>query len=122
MTTTIKSTIINTVAVAIALLMAVGLFNVDAMPSFAEYANNHLGGYMAFVFWFSMGLLMFITPLIAGFALEVPMWESNTRVGFAFANAMHNARESWFSFGAVVLLGGSITTLSSWGFITIVCG
>lgn len=122
MTTTIKSTIINTVAAVIALLVTVGLFNVDEMPSFAEYANNHLGGYMAFVFWFFMGLLMFLTPFIIALAIEVPMYNSNTRIGFALSNAVHNAREGWISFGAVVLLGGGITTLSTWGFITIVCG
>lgn len=117
-----KSIIINTAAATVGVLFIIGAMNMDAMPSFADYANSHLGGYMAFVFWLFMGIALFLTPVIVGVALEVPMWESNTRVGFVFANAMHNARDSWRGFGAVFLFGGLVNTFSVWGILTLICG
>jgi len=115
----VKRSIINGTAAIIAILTVIGMLNMDGIIPLAQYANTHLGGYMSAVFFGSLTLTLFLLPIVGGIALEVPMWESNTRIGFAFSNAICNARNGVVSFVALGLLGGIVIGFSSWGIVTI---
>lgn len=117
----VKRNTIYTVAATVALLSIVGALNMHTVAPLIDYVNVHMVSYMNPVFYTFAFLFFFLMPILIGLVMEAPMWESNTRIGFAFANAMHNARNGVAAFISVGMLGGMVTFLSIWGIVTIAC-
>lgn len=117
--TIMKRSIINLSAVIVAVLFVIGAFNLHEVLPLVDYLNEHTSDNIRYLYYGMVGFTLFFFPLIAGVAVEEPLYRSGTRVGYEVSNSMTNARDSWLSFFAVGISGGIVTLCAAWGVVTL---
>jgi hypothetical protein len=120
--TAIRNTIVNVLAVIVAVAAIIGLWGMYEIPDAMRYIHNHLESpWLLFYFYFCIPGLFMLAPTLAVLAFEERFSQSKNRLLLTIADMGYNARNSLLSFFAVMLLGGIVSFFSIWGASTVIC-
>lgn len=107
------------IAVASFAMVIVGLEHLDLAMNGAQYVMDHMSKPMAIGFFAFVGIACATLALMIAAAIEVPAYESDTRLGYSIASAVSNIRNFFIPMAAWMIGGGSLVFLAVHGVVSL---